>query len=188
MPTDKEIFQSLRDTVDLNALSAATGLDGKEIDAFFNRVEEQLWRTEVKAKGGLDFLRISVDGASRGNPGPAAAGVVLTDAEGTEIDAFGRVIGRATNNVAEYRALIFAIERAAQFGAKSIKILTDSELMERQVNGVYRVKNAKLIPLFEQVKKMLLDFDSWEIVSIPRKENAYADSLANQALDKKSKV
>jgi ribonuclease HI len=122
------------------------------------------------------------DGAARGNPGPAAFGVVLADPSGHEIYANGQAIGKATNNVAEYRALLFGLEHAAPL-ADEIEIRTDSELMARQLNGAYKVHADHLKPLHEQAQRLLKRFKRVNIVIIPRALNRRADELANQALD-----
>lgn len=122
------------------------------------------------------------DGAARGNPGPAAFGVVLTDPSGHEIYANGQAIGKTTNNVAEYRALLSGLEHAAPL-ADEIEIRTDSELMARQLIGAYKVRADHLKPLHEQAQRLLKRFKRVNIVIIPRALNRRADELANQALD-----
>lgn len=128
-------------------------------------------------------MRLYVDGASRGNPGPAAIGVLLLDPRGRPIRALGEVIGWATNNVAEYRALLRGLELARGIGAAAVEILTDSELMARQVRGEYRVRNPGLKALHSQALARLREFERYAIVHIPRARNAEADRLANAALD-----
>lgn len=122
------------------------------------------------------------DGASRGNPGPAAIGVVIADAHNNELEAFGEVIGTTTNNVAEYRALLRGLERAARYG-NVIEIRTDSELLARQLNGAYRVRAPHLQPLHAQAQRALKQFARVTIAIIPRALNQRADALANAALD-----
>lgn len=124
-----------------------------------------------------------MDGASRGNPGPAAIGVLLVDPKGRPVRAIGEVIGWATNNVAEYRALLRGLEAARDAGAKSLEILTDSELMARQIRGEYQVRNPGLRVLHGQVLGLLREFERYAIVHIPRERNVQADRLANAALD-----
>jgi ribonuclease HI len=128
-------------------------------------------------------LTVNVDGGARGNPGPAAIGVVVRDAEGGVIDSRGETIGRATNNVAEYKALRRGIELAAEHGATDLELFGDSELIVRQVEGRYKVKNAAMKELHAEVKKALARFDSWSIEHVRRERNADADQLVNQALD-----
>jgi ribonuclease HI len=123
------------------------------------------------------------DGAARGNPGPAAIGVVLTDAKGNVVQELGEVIGRTTNNEAEYRALIRGLALAAEYGGE-IEIRTDSELMARQLRCTYRVRAANLKPLFDQAQRALDGFKRATIVIVPRELNRRADALANAALDR----
>lgn len=130
-------------------------------------------------------LRIFIDGASRGNPGRAGAGVYITDPEGKRIAEKGSFLGHKTNNEAEYGALLLGMEEARKLGGKSICVYTDSELVQRQVRGVYRVKEAHLRILHRKVMEKIKEFDSFEIESIPRVENREADLLANLAIEKR---
>ncbi|MCK5434499.1 MAG: ribonuclease HI family protein [Dehalococcoidales bacterium] len=126
---------------------------------------------------------IYADGASRGNPGPAAIGVTIKDKKGKLITFISQRIGRATNNQAEYRAIIAALEEATRLGVKQVEIKTDSELVVRQINGEYRVKKATLKPLYQQVKQLQSQLKSFTITHIPRQQNIEADKLANKALN-----
>ena len=128
-------------------------------------------------------LILYTDGAARGNPGPAAIGIVLMDPIGNRIEEHGEAIGNTTNNEAEYRALLRGLEIAGKHG-NEIEIRTDSELMARQLNGSYRVKAEHLKPLHEQARRAMAKFKSAKIAIIPRELNKRADALANQALDK----
>ena len=128
-------------------------------------------------------LTVHVDGGSRGNPGPAAIAAVISDGSGELVDSAGQVIGRATNNVAEYRALILGIERAAALGATELDLVGDSELIVKQVRGEYKVKDPNMKPLHAAVKAALADFDSWSIRHVKRHLNAEADRLVNESLD-----
>lgn len=128
-------------------------------------------------------LIVNVDGGSRGNPGPAAIAAVVQDAEGGVLEERGEVIGRATNNVAEYRALLLGIERAAALGAGELELVGDSELVVRQVKGEYKVKDATMRELHAEVKRALAGFESWSIRHVRREQNAEADRLVNEALD-----
>lgn len=129
-------------------------------------------------------FRLFIDGASRGNPGMAAAGVYMTDHEGNRISALSRYLGHKTNNEAEYEALLLGLQQAKRLGANALHIYTDSELVERQVNGRYRVKEPRLRLLHQKVMERLKAFSSFEIESIPREENQEADLLANQAIER----
>jgi len=126
---------------------------------------------------------IFADGASRGNPGPAAIGITIKDERGRRITSISQRIGRATNNQAEYRAIIAALEEATRLGAKQVDIKMDSELVVKQINGEYRVKKATLKPLYQQVKQLLGSLEDFTITHILRQQNIEADKLANKALD-----
>lgn len=128
-------------------------------------------------------LVINVDGGARGNPGPAAIGIVVSDGDGRVIDELAEPIGHATNNVAEYRALLRGIEWARGLGADELEIVGDSELVARQVTGAYKVKHPSMKPLYEQAVSALRAFERWSIRTVPRAENARADELVNRALD-----
>ncbi len=128
-------------------------------------------------------LVVNVDGGARGNPGPAAIGAVVQAAAGEVLEERGERIGTATNNVAEYRALLLGIERAAELGASELELVGDSELIVRQVKGEYKVKDATLRELHAEVQQALRPFDRWSIRHVRRAENAEADRLVNQVLD-----
>lgn len=128
-------------------------------------------------------LVVHVDGGARGNPGPAAIGVVVSDRDGAVLDELSETIGVATNNVAEYTALLRGLERAAALGAREVEVVNDSELVAKQLTGVYKVKHPSMRPLYEEAIAALRTFDRWEIRSVPRAENARADELVNEALD-----
>jgi ribonuclease HI len=123
------------------------------------------------------------DGAARGNPGPAASGFVLDDPSGAPRAAGGVALGRATNNVAEYRALTAGLTRALELGVASIEVCMDSELVVRQMTGVYRVKHEGLKPLFAEAQALARRFGRFAIRHIPRAQNARADAEANRVLD-----
>jgi len=129
-------------------------------------------------------LTIYVDGASRGNPGPAAVGVVIKDEQGVTKLKVSSSIGRATNNQAEYSALIMALQEARKLGADQVYINTDSQLMAEQINGNYKVRNAHIRPLFKKAMQLLTAFQYYSIDHIPRYLNSEADALANKALNK----
>jgi ribonuclease HI len=130
----------------------------------------------------MSRLTVNVDGGARGNPGPAAIGVVVRDGSGV-LEEVGETIGEATNNVAEYKALLRGIELAAAHGGTDLELIGDSELVVRQVEGRYKVKNAGIKPLHQEVKRALRDFDAWSIRHVRRAENSDADRLVNEALD-----
>lgn len=126
---------------------------------------------------------VHVDGGSRGNPGPAAAGAVVSTPEGEVLTDAAEPIGVATNNVAEYRGLLLGLRLARELGATEVEAVNDSELVAKQVNGVYKVKHRDMKPLHAEAKRALSEFDRWSIRSVPREQNADADALVNQALD-----
>jgi ribonuclease HI len=126
---------------------------------------------------------VHVDGGARGNPGPAAAGAVVSTPGGDVLDEASEAIGVATNNVAEYRGLLLGLELARKLGAGEVEVVNDSELVAKQVNGVYKVKHRDMKPLHAAALKALGEFDRWSIRSVPRAQNAGADALVNQALD-----
>jgi ribonuclease HI len=126
---------------------------------------------------------VNVDGGARGNPGPAAIGVVLRDADGQIVEALGETIGSATNNVAEYKALLRGIELATAHGATRLELVGDSELVVRQIEGRYKVKNAGMKELHAEAKAALAGLDNWSIRHVKRAQNADADRLVNEALD-----
>jgi ribonuclease HI len=128
-------------------------------------------------------VTVNVDGGARGNPGPAAIGVVLRDGEGQVLEEVGERIGEATNNVAEYRALLRGIELAKAHDVGELELIGDSELVVRQVEGRYKVKNAGMKELYDEALRALRGFDSWSIRHVRRTENADADRLVNEALD-----
>ncbi len=133
-------------------------------------------------------ITLRFDGGSRGNPGPAAVGVVLEADDGTPVCALGRPIGVATNNVAEYRALIVGLEEAKKLGVRNLRVIGDSELVIKQMLGEYRVKNETLRPLFLEAQRLLQNFPFVEIAHNLRGHNELADALANLAMDKKRDV
>ena len=126
---------------------------------------------------------IHADGAARGNPGPAAIGATIKDEQGKLSAHISQRIGKTTNNQAEYRAIIAALEKAVSLGATHVELKSDSELVVKQLNGKYRVKKAELKPLYQQVKHLQNSLENCTINHIPREQNAEADSLANMALD-----
>jgi ribonuclease HI len=132
---------------------------------------------------GAQVLEVYTDGASRGNPGPAAVGVVVRQKEGPALCVHGEAIGLATNNVAEYRAVLAALQLCRRWNAPRVHLFVDSELVARQLTGVYRVKSPDLLPLFQQVQHLARQLREFQVRHIPRERNAHADHVANLALD-----
>ena len=126
---------------------------------------------------------VHVDGGARGNPGPAAAGAVISTPDGEVLDEAAEAIGVATNNVAEYRGLLLGLDRARTLGATEVDVVNDSELIAYQVTGRYKVKHADMKPLHAEALAALRGFERWSIRPVPRAQNADADALVNQALD-----
>jgi ribonuclease HI len=130
---------------------------------------------------------IHVDGASRGNPGLAGAGAIIKDSKGEVIGELRRFLGMGTNNMAEYEALILALEEARSLGCDSVSVFADSELVVKQIKGIYKVKNEGLKGLFAIAKKLISQFSSFKISHVKREFNAEADRLANEAIDQRDK-
>src|SRR5215218_3860626 len=135
-----------------------------------------------------EVLTLEFDGGSRGNPGPAGIGCVVRAADGTPLLTLGRYIGKATNNVAEYNALITVMSEAKRLGAKRVKVRGDSELVVRQMKGEYRVKHPDLIPLYREAKELFESFDEASIEHNYRHKNELADRLGNLAMDRRKDV
>ncbi len=170
-------------------------LTRKDVRSLFQAVAEHLrcceeW-TDPAADSqeggpGTRMMRVSLycDGASRGNPGPSGAGVVLLDEKGEQIFELSRYLDNGTNNEAEYRALVRGLEAAADLGVKRIEIFSDSELVVRQLSGKYKVRNPRLRSLFDQAVSRLQQFDDYAIFHVGRELNQQADRLANEAIDR----
>ncbi len=126
---------------------------------------------------------VHVDGGSRGNPGPAAGAAVIATADGELLAQDTELLGVATNNVAEYRGLLLGLRRASELGATEVELINDSELVARQLNGLYKVKHPDMRPLHAAALAALRAFEHWSIRSVPREQNAQADALVNAALD-----
>jgi len=154
--------------------------------------EETPVATQAKPKveageGRHRFVRIYSDGASRGNPGPAGAGAVLTDKEGQALEHLGRFLGEQTNNQAEYAGALLGLRRAKALGASSVELLSDSQLLIRQLKGLYRVKHPGLLPLHQEALECLACFSEVRLTHIPREENQAADTMSNRAIDENMK-
>lgn len=135
--------------------------------------------------GTHELIRIFTDGAARGNPGLAGAGALLLDEEGQVVARAAEFLGKATNNVAEYQAVILGLGRALELGARRVELMSDSELLVRQLGGRYKVRAPHLLPLFQTAKDLLSRFESHRLLHVPREENAEADRLANLAIDER---
>jgi phosphoribosylglycinamide formyltransferase-1 len=131
---------------------------------------------------------IYTDGGSRGNPGLSAAAFVLNTPDGNQLQAKAVFLGQATNNIAEYTAIIEALEAAKNLGASQVTVFSDSELLVRQINGQYKVKSDNIRPLYQQTTSLLNQFKSWQVNHVKRENNTQADALVNQALDRKQNI
>jgi ribonuclease HI len=126
---------------------------------------------------------VHVDGGSRGNPGPAAGAAVISGPDGELLAQASELLGVATNNVAEYRGLLLGVRRARELGATEVELINDSELIAKQLSGLYKVKHPDMRPLHAEALALLHGFDDWSIRSVPRAQNEQADALVNAALD-----
>lgn len=127
---------------------------------------------------------VHVDGGARGNPGPAAAACVISSPDGKVLGEHAKLLGTATNNVAEYRALLLGLACARELGASEVEVVGDSELIAKQVQGLYKVKHEAMRPLHREAMEALRGFERWSIRTVPRVRNAHADALVNAALDR----
>ncbi len=165
-----KLFQDLKIHVKEGKLSLSTGSEEKDVSG-------------NKPFGRVGGLVVNVDGASRGNPGKAGIGVAIFDEDSKLIRECSEYIGIATNNVAEYKALILGIKEAIKCSAQEILFRTDSELLAKQIMGEYKVRNTQLMYLFTEVQGLLKKLPKWKIKHIPRGENKEADMLANKGID-----
>lgn len=150
----------------------------------------KLWQDKGKNwEGGLagQTLQLYTDGASRGNPGEAGAGIAILDAQGNELVGTGKYLGQCTNNEAEYRALLFGLAKCSEFGGGRIMAYLDSELVVKQIQGHYKVKHPNLKPLFLEAMKKFKEFASVQVAHVRREKNSRADELANRAIDERGK-
>jgi len=177
-PTTERFLEELSRTLDIEKTMDKLGISRDEARSMLRGL---LGRGE-KASGGSAY-ELYVDGASRGNPGASGAGAVIKDPEGNVVKTLKLYLGVQTNNRAEYNALILGLEEARAMGLKMLKVFADSELMVKQLNGEYAVRNKDLKPLFDRVNTLLHGLEKASIKHIPREENTLADGLANDAID-----
>jgi ribonuclease HI len=194
----------------LAVAAAEAGLGAAELERIMKEIERELWarareadeppdpRTKAtkpdekkplkkkgaKKSGGLSLIAYA-DGGSRGNPGRAACAALVCDEGGAELLRRAKVIGKATNNVAEYQGVLLALGLCRELGASDVTLRLDSELVVRQLEGRYRVKHADLAPLYENARELAKHFKSLDVEYVPRKDNKVADALVNAALDGK---
>ncbi len=139
-----------------------------------------------RRKGATVEATLFADGGSRGNPGPAASGAVLLDSAGELVEEIGAYLGVATNNVAEWTALVIGLEAAGKRGIRRLRVRLDSELVVKQLRGEYRVKHVDLQPLYQRARRLLRDFAEVDIEHVPREQNKRADRLVNRVLDQEA--
>ena len=162
---------------------AARAMPDTPVSALAEEIPQHTTEPVADRKATAEKLILYTDGASRGNPGEAGAGIQIQDSHGHEIFAHGTYLGQCTNNVAEYQALLMGLTEAGKLGDRHISIFLDSELIVRQVTGRYKVKNANLKPIYNKVMQQLAAFSSYEINHVPRSRNKRADQLANEGID-----
>ena len=176
-PSRAEIFAALAQDLDIASVCQRFGITREEMADLF-QAAAALFKTE-----NTGTWRLYVDGASRGNPGPAGAGAVLFDPGGLRKGQVSRYLGETTNNVAEYRALLLGLELALNLGVKNLQVSADSLLVVQQLRGAYQVKTPHLFPLWREARDTLQKFDAWAVSHLDRSLNHEADRLARQAID-----
>lgn len=185
----KTFIETLQNNLSIELTIKELNLTEDDARELLREMGTRLFGAAVREDDALDLnatvedLVINVDGASRGNPGVAGAGAILKDPRGRVVKKLRRHLGEATNNVAEYEALLMALEEAATLGSKTVKVFADSELVVKQVKGIYRVKNAGLKEIYVKVMRVVRGFDDFKISHVMREDNAEADELANEAID-----
>jgi ribonuclease HI len=176
-----QVLRHLADTLDVElTLAAFPGMTREKLAEIIRNTAAGGRRSRLTGV-------LSVDGAARGNPGQAGAGIVLKAGDGST-HHFGVYLGEATNNVAEYKALLLGMQKAAELGFTELKVRSDSELIIKQLNGLYKVKNPQLQDLYFTVVKTASSFDKVTFTHVPREENREADRMANMAIDAKGSV
>lgn len=192
-PSEESVLRNLAQTLSVTkTLKRFPSLTAKDLQQVFLHSAERAGENQKNLATGpppkeFPELFIHADGASRGNPGEAGAGAVISDSRGRTLKELKCFLGMTSNNVAEYQALILALEKALELGARSITVFLDSELVVRQIRGEYRVREPHLKTLHQKAQEILNHFSQYSILSIPREENRRADQLANEAIDQKVK-
>jgi ribonuclease HI len=184
-----QVLRRLAKDLDVEGtLSDFPGLNRKELSRILSNAAgpEQKPKARQARTGSPHAAVLSVDGGARGNPGPAGAGIVLE--MGEKVVRLGEYLGEATNNVAEYRALLLGLKAASELGVTEVEVRSDSQLMVRQLNGQYKVKAPGLVDLYFTAIKLLSGFKKSTLTHVPRDENREADKMANMAIDAKGKV
>lgn len=180
-----QVIEALQRGEDLFAAAKTAGLDTATARRFLDSMKGELEVRTAGTRSAVGRVIAYSDGASRGNPGEAACAVILTDEDGEEYLRRSKRLGVATNNVAEYEAVIYALELATALGARDVLLKLDSELVARQLSGAYKVKNQGLVPLWKRATALTRKLDRFEVEHVPRAQMTAADRLANNALDGK---
>lgn len=171
-----KILKTLAETFDIaKTMKRFPEIPKEEIQSLLLQFADTFKKREV--------VTIYVDGAARGNPGHAGIGVLILSEDGKVLRRIGKYLGKTTNNVAEYQALITALKEAKAMGVSTIKVFADSELMVKQIKGEYKIKSEGLKPLYKESMALLMHFDGYDIIHINREKNSEADRLANQGID-----
>ena len=193
--SDHELLALIHKSIDMEKLKEQDRtITKKRVDKLFQDLKDHVKKDDltVSEKGITDTLNIkkeaglivvNVDGASRGNPGESGIGVAIFDKDSNLISEACDYLGVATNNIAEYRALILGIKLSTEYNAKRTLFKSDSELMVKQIKGEYKVKNAQLKLLFAEAQSLLKKLPNWKIMHVPREENKEADLLANKGVE-----
>ncbi len=193
--SDHDILVFVHKSIDVEKLKKLDRtITKKRVDKLFQNFKNYVKKGDLsiskkgeqdvsKISKGSDLLIVNVDGASKGNPGKAGVGVAIFDKDLNLLKEACEYIGVATNNIAEYRALIFGIKLSMGLNAKKILFKSDSELLVKQIKGEYRVKSTQLMYLFTEVQGLLKQLSKWEIMHVPREENKEADLLANKGVE-----
>ena len=193
-PAKEAVLSYLAQTLSVaKTLKRFPALKPKELQEIFEHCARLIPSGEAKPSAPppvpeISEISIHADGASRGNPGEAGAGVVIADERGKTLKEWKSYLGITTNNVAEYRAVLLALEKASALGAKGVIINLDSELVVRQLKGEYKVREAHLRPLYQKALELLATFQKYRLRHVPREENLRADQLANEAIDRKIQI
>jgi ribonuclease HI len=193
-PAVESVLSYLAQTLSVaKTLKKFPALKPKDLQEILERCLQLLSKGKVELSSALPPKRkkefsIHTDGASRGNPGEAGIGIVIADEHGKTVKELKAYLGMATNNVAEYRAVLVALEKAFELGAESVIISMDSELVVRQITGEYKVREAHLKTLHRQALDLLHKFRKYRLQHIPREQNRRADQLANEAIDQKIRI
>jgi ribonuclease HI len=187
-----QLLLALAEHDSLDSACAALGIEKDDARRLLRGAAKQLGAAtdagpkhtvHTTSPGQIRRVRVSSDGAARGNPGPAGAGAVVMDDKGHVLAKLGRFLGRQTNNVAEYEGLLLGLRRARAMGAREVEVRADSQLLIRQLQGSYAVKNEVLRRLHAEALALLRAFDKYELTHVPREENALADEMSNRAIN-----